>query len=185
LLFGAMLAAIDLSTVDFAQQHGHKPLAGVLLGGYALGSAAGGLWYGSRAWHAPLPRRFTLTLGAAAAGTATFWAMPGLAALAVVMAGSGLTLSPMLICGFSLIEQQAPASRQTEGMAWLTSAISVGTAAGSAAAGQAVDAGGARWGYLLAAACGAGAVLACLLGLTKLAVPSPGPSPAVSADAKS
>ena len=183
LLFGAMLAAIDLSTVDFAQQHGHKPLAGVLLGGYALGSAAGGLWYGSRAWHAPLPRRFTLALGAAATGTATFWAMPGLAPLAAVMLCAGLTLSPMLICGFSLIEQQAPASRQTEGMAWLTSAISVGTAVGSAAAGQAVDAGGARWGYLLAAACGAGAVLACLLGLTKLTVPSPGPSLAASADA--
>src|SRR5205814_4131324 len=116
-------------------------------GGYALGSAAGGLWYGSRPWRAPLPRRFGVTLCAAAAGTATFWAMPGLAALAAVMFISGLTLSPMLITGFSLIEQQAPAARLTEGMAWLTSAISIGTSAGSAAAGQVIDAGGARWAY--------------------------------------
>ncbi len=180
LFFGAMLAAIDLSTVDFAQQHGHKPLAGFILGGYALGSAVGGLWYGSRTWHAPLRRRFVVTLGSAAAGTVTFWAMPGLAALAPVMLCAGLPLSPMLISGFSLIEEQAPARRQAEGMAWLTSAISVGTAVGSAAAGQVIDADGARWGYLFAAACAAAAVLACLLGFRQLGVPSLEPSPAAS-----
>jgi len=185
LFFGAMLATIDLATVDFAAEHGHKPLAGLILGGYALGSAVGGLWYGSRAWHTPLRRRFAVTLCAAAAGTATFWAMPGLAALAAVMFISGLALSPMLITGFSLIEQQAPPARLTEGMAWLTSAISVGTAAGSAAAGQVIDTAGARWGYALAAACGAAAALACMTGLTWLTVPCAHPSPAACADTRS
>jgi predicted MFS family arabinose efflux permease len=166
--FGAMLAGIDLATVDFAQAHGHKPLAGVILGGYALGSACGGLWYGARAWHAPLYRRFAGTLCAAAAGAATFWAMPGLIPLAAVMLASGLVLSPMLITGFSLVEQQAVPGRLTEAMAWLTSAISVGTAAGSAVAGQVIDAGGARGGYVLVAGCGAGACLACLAGLSPL-----------------
>ncbi|HEY0716494.1 MAG TPA: MFS transporter, partial [Streptosporangiaceae bacterium] len=175
--FGAMLGAIDLATVDFAADHGHKPLAGLILGGYALGSAFGGLWYGSKAWRAPLRRRFALAVAAAAVGTATFWAMPGLASLAAVMIISGLVLSPMLITGFSLIEQQAAPGRLTEGMAWLTSAISAGTALGSAVAGQLVDTGGARWGYVFAAACGAGAVLACLAGLTLLTVPGPAPSP--------
>jgi predicted MFS family arabinose efflux permease len=174
--FGAMLAAIDLATVDFAAAHGHKPLAGLILGGYALGSAFGGLWYGSKTWRSPLRRRFGLTVTAAAIGTATFWAMPGLAALATVMIVSGLVLSPMLISGFSLIDEQAAPGRLTEGMAWLTSAISVGTALGSAAAGQVIDRGGARWGYVFAAACGAGAVLACLAGFTQLTVLSPVPS---------
>jgi MFS transporter len=169
--------------LDFAARHGHRPLAGLILGGYALGSAAGGLSYGSRAWRAPLRRQFALTLGAAAAGTATFCAMPGPAPLAAVMFISGLPLSPMLIIGFSLIEQQAPPGRVTEGMAWLTSAISVGTAAGSAAAGQVVDTSGARWGYVFAAACATGAALACLAGLTLLTVPSPHSSPAACADA--
>ncbi|MGW7824899.1 MFS transporter [Streptomyces puniciscabiei] len=182
LFFGAMLAAIDLATVDFAQEHGHKPLAGLILGGYALGSAASGLWYGSRTWNASLRRRFTLTLAAAAAGTATFWAMPGLTVLAAVMLCSGLAASPMLISGFSLIERQAPPNRQTEAMAWFTSAISVGTAVGSAAAGQVIDADGARWGYAFAAAFAAAAMLTCLIGLTKLTVPSPTPSPTAHAD---
>jgi MFS family permease len=184
LFFGAMLAAIDLATVAFAQERGHKPLAGFILGGYALGSAASGLWYGSRTWHASLRRRLTLALSATAAGTATFWAMPGLGILAAVMLFSGLALSPMLITGFSLIERQAPPNRQTEAMAWLTSAISVGTAVGSAAAGQIIDTAGARWGYAFAAACAAAAMLTCLFGLTKLTVPSPAPTPTANADTR-
>ncbi|GLY86935.1 MFS transporter [Actinoallomurus iriomotensis] len=182
LFFGAMLAAIDLATVAFAQEHGHKPLAGFLLGGYALGSAASGLWYGSRTWRASLRRRFTLTLGAAAAGTATFWAMPGLTVLAVVMLCSGLAVSPMLISGFSLIERQAPPNRRTEAMSWLTSAISVGTAVGSAAAGQIIDTAGARGGYACAAACAVAALATCLFGLGRLSVPGPAPASIAHAD---
>lgn len=45
-------------------------------------------------------------------------------------------LSPTLTSEFSLVAQR-PARRHTQDMAWLTSAISVGTAAGPAAAGGA------------------------------------------------
>ena len=170
---GAMFGTIDLSTVDFCASRGHKPLAGFVLGAYALGSAVGGLCYGSRTRRAPVHRRFALTLCTVAAGTATFWALPGLAVLTVVIFCSGLAISPTFIAGFSLIGQQAPAERRTEGMAWLTSAISVGVAAGSAVAGHVIDAGGARSGYVLAAGCGAAASAACLLGLHRLRPPKP------------
>jgi predicted MFS family arabinose efflux permease len=173
LFLGAMFATIDLSTVDFAQEHGHKPLAGFILGSYAAGSAVGGLWYGSRTWRAPAHRRFAITLCLVWAGTATFWAMPGLAVLALVIFFCGIAISPTLIAGFSLIDQQATAGRRTEGLTWLTSAISVGVAAGSAAAGHLIDRGGARWGYWFAAACGAWAVAICLLGLRRLGVHHP------------
>jgi MFS family permease len=170
---GAMFATIDLSTVDFAQEHGHKPLAGFILGCYAAGSAVGGLWYGSRTWRAPVHQRFAITLCLVVAGTSTFWAAPGLVVLALVIFFCGLGISPTLIAGFSLIDQQAAAGRRTEGLTWLTSAISVGVAVGSGVAGHLVDAGGARWGYWFAAACGWGAVTACLLGLRRLRVRDP------------
>src|SRR2546430_9836095 len=48
MLLGAMFVSIDLSTVAFAQHFGHKPLAGFILGTYALGSATGGIVYGTR-----------------------------------------------------------------------------------------------------------------------------------------
>ena len=69
-------------------------------------------------------------------------------------------------------------------MAWLTSAISVGTAVGSAAAGQIIDTDGARWGYAFAATFAAAAMLTSLLGLTKPTVPSPAPTPTAHADTK-
>jgi MFS family permease len=168
---GAMFAGFDLSTIDFAQQHGHKPLAGVIIACYALGSAIGGFWYGSRAWQAPLPRRFATTLCVTAAGVSLFWAMPGLLALAVIVLLSGLTISPTFIAGYGLVQRQAPTARRTEAMSWLSSTIALGVAAGAAIAGQIIDADGARWGYAFSAVCGAGAVTACLLGMSRLRLP--------------
>jgi predicted MFS family arabinose efflux permease len=168
LALGAMFASVDLSTVDFAQRQGHKPLAGLILGTYALGSAIGGLWYGSRTWRAPVQRRFALTLMLTVAGVATFWAQPALITLDAGMLVAGLTISPTLIAGYSLIERQAPAARRTEAMTWLSSAISIGVAAGSAVSGRIIDDAGPRWGYAFAAGCGLITVTICLVGLRRL-----------------
>ena len=170
---GVTFASVDLSTIAFAQEHGHKPLAGFLLGCYALGSAVGGLLYGSRSWRTPVERRFLISLCCTAAGIATFWAQPGLLSLALVIFVSGLTISPTFIAGYSLVEGQAPVQRRTEGMAWLSSSISVGVATGSAIVGHIIDASGARWGYAFAAAGALAAVLTCLLGTRRLRPPRP------------
>src|SRR5215469_4869985 len=167
LLVGAMFASIDLSTVDFAQRQGHRPLAGLVLGTYALGSAVGGLWYGSRTWRATLARRFTLTLSLTVAGVATFWAQPNLLTLDAGMLVAGLVISPTLIAGYGLIERQAPLARRTEAMTWLSSAISVGVAVGAATCGHIVDALGPRYGYGFAATCGVAAVTVCILGFRR------------------
>ena len=171
LLIGAMFSSIDLSTVAFASELGHRPVAGLILGTYALGSAAGGLWYGSRNWRAPLGRRFTITAALTVAGVSAFWAVPGLLALDAVGFVAGLAISPTLMTGYALLERQAPPHRRTEAMAWLSSTISVGVAAGSAFAGHIIDAHGARWSFAFAAGCGAAGVLICLAGRRRLAVP--------------
>ncbi len=168
LFVGAMFASIDLSTVDFAQVQGHKPLAGFILGTYALGSALGGLWYGSRTWRAPLERRFVVTLTITVAGVCTFWTQPSLVSLDLTMLVCGLAISPTLIAGYGLIERQASDVRRTEAMTWLSSMISVGVAIGSSVAGQLVDAAGPRVSFAFAAGCGALAVAVCLLGQRRL-----------------
>src|SRR6185437_14369448 len=81
MLLGAMFVSIDLSTVAFAQHLGHKPLAGLILGTYAFGSATGGIWYGTRHWRAPVEKRFALALTLTVLGVATFWAQPNLISL--------------------------------------------------------------------------------------------------------
>jgi MFS family permease len=168
LCLGAMFASIDLSTVDFAQLHGHKPLAGFILGTYALGSGIGGLWYGSRAWRAPLARRFTLTLVLTVAGVATFWTQPSLISLDAGMLVAGLTIAPTLIAGYGLIERQAPGARRTEAMTWLSSTIAVGVATGSSICGRIIDTAGPRWSYGFAAVVGVIAIAICLMGRGRL-----------------
>ena len=175
-LLGAMFVSIDLSTVAFAQHFGHKPLAGLILGTYAFGSATGGIWYGSRQWRAPLQKRFALTLTLTVLGVATFWAQPNLISLTCVIYLCGLTIAPTLIAGFSLLEAQAKPGRRTEAMSWLSSGISVGVAAGASVVGFVIDAHGPRFGYGVAALCGAASAATCLTGLRRLRtvdVPAP------------
>jgi predicted MFS family arabinose efflux permease len=171
MLLGAMFVSIDLSTVAFAQHFGHKPLAGLILGTYALGSATGGLWYGSRQWRAPVETRFAVTLVLTVLGVATFWAQPNLVTLTCGIYLCGLTIAPTLIAGFSLLEAQAKPGRRTEAMSWLSSGIGVGLAIGSSIVGFILDADGPRAGYAFAAACGVASAVTCLAGLRRLRSP--------------
>jgi MFS family permease len=173
LLLGAMFVSIDLSTVAFAQDLGHKPLAGFILGTYALGSATGGLWYGSRQWRAAVEKRFALTLTLTVLGVATFWAQPNLLTLTCGIYLCGLTIAPTLIAGFSLLEAQARPGRRTEAMSWLSSGISVGVAVGASVVGFVIDAHGPRLGYAFAALCGAASATTCLAGLRRLRTVEP------------
>src|SRR5260370_4640988 len=98
-----MFVATALCTAAFAPLFGHKPLAGFILGSYALGSATGGLWYGSRQWRAAVEKRVALTLTLTVIGVATFWAQPNLVTLTCGIYLCGLTTSPPLIPRFSLL----------------------------------------------------------------------------------
>jgi MFS family permease len=178
-LLGAMFVSIDLSTVAFAQDFGHKPLAGFVLGTYAFGSATGGLWYGSRQWRTPLEKRFALTLALTVLGVATFWAQPNLVTLTCTIYLCGMTIAPTLIAGFSLLEAQAKPGRRTEAMSWLSSGISVGVAAGASAVGFIIDAHGPRLGYVFGAGCGAASAAVAIAGQRRLRTSAvPGPEPA-------
>jgi len=181
LCLGSMFVSVDLSTVDFAARAGYKPLAGVILGCYALGSATGGLWYGSRNWRAPAWKRLAVTLTLTVAGVCTFWAMPNLLVLAIVIYLCGLTIAPTLIAGYSLLESTALPGRATEAMSWLGTGISVGVALGATAAGFILDALGPRWGYAFAAASGVTTVVIYLSGLRRLARAEPAAPAAASA----
>jgi MFS family permease len=176
---GAMFGTIDLSTVAFATEHHHKPLAGLILGTYALGSATGGLWYGARRWRYPLHRRFLITLTGMIVGVAPLWAMPNVPVLFVVIFFCGLSISPTLIGGFSLIERKMPDGLLTEGMSLLSTAIGIGLAAGPPVAGRLIDTHGARWGYVFALCCGTLALVAGLSGGRTLRPATGGTEPAL------
>jgi MFS family permease len=168
LFLGAMFVSVDLSTVAFATRSGHKALAGLILGSYALGSGIGGLWYGARSWQAPARQRLAVTLPLTVAGVCTFWAMPNLLVLDGVIFLCGMTIAPSLIAGYSLVESTSLPGRATESMSWLSTGISVGVACGATAVGFVLDAFGPRWGYALAAACGVTAAFIYLVNLRRV-----------------
>jgi predicted MFS family arabinose efflux permease len=84
--------------------------------------------------------------------------------LAAVLFVAGLAISPTLIAGFSLVEAVVPASRLTEGFAWISTALNVGVSAGAAVSGRLVDEFGASPAYGLAVAFGLFAAGTCLAG---------------------
>jgi MFS family permease len=102
------------------------------------------------------------------AGVAPLWAIPSVPVLFSVIFFCGLSISPTLIGGFSLIEQRMPPGLLTEGMSLLSTAIGLGLAAGPPVAGRLIDTHGAHWGYAFALGCGTAALAAGMLGARRL-----------------
>jgi predicted MFS family arabinose efflux permease len=155
---GALFAAVDLATIAFAQEHGASGLAGPLLALYGLGSAIAGVWYGARRWRVSHRARLRVALVATGLGVGPLAVMPGVAAMAAGIFVAGLGISATLVSSYSIAERVVAADQRTEGMSWLTTAASTGTAIGSSIAGRLVDAHGASAGYMLALAAGVAAI---------------------------
>ncbi|MFI0350493.1 MFS transporter [Actinomadura sp. 9N407] len=160
LLLGVVFAAIDVSGVAFAEEEGHKAMAGVLLGCYALGSGVAALWYGARHWRTPLDRRFRVGLLLVAVAMVPPVLVGDLYLMMVVVFFSGLAISPTIIPGYGLVERLVPEHQLTEGLALVSTSVGVGLAGGSSVAGYVVDAHGAQAAFLvpMAAALAAAAV---------------------------
>jgi hypothetical protein len=155
---GALFAAVDLATIAFAQEHGASGLAGPLLALYGLGSAIAGVWYGARRWRVSHRARLRVALVATGLGVGPLAVMPGIAAMAAGIFVAGLGISATLVSSYSIAERVVAADQRTEGMSWLTTAASTGTAIGASIAGRLVDAQGASAGYLFALAAGVAAI---------------------------
>ncbi len=158
---GGVFGAVEISAVAFADETGHRALAGPLLACYATGSMLSGLAFGSL--RGRMPPRQSLLLGAAVM-TATVVALPfvdptWLLALLLVLAGVGI--APTLISAFSLSERVVPAAALTEGLTWMTTALVVGFAGATWVSGRLVDSAGVPWAFSVATGSGALALVLC------------------------
>src|SRR5690606_11789776 len=105
------------------------------------------------------PRSHPLTrlrLGATALAATTlplpFIDHLGLLAVAVFLAG--FATSPTLVAVTAVVERTVPPARLTEGMAWTSTGMSAGVAAGAALAGQVIDAAGGHAGFFVTVSAG-------------------------------
>lgn len=180
---GGVFGAYEVAVVAFTRDAGVAGMSGVVLGFYALGSLAGGLAFGGRPWRSPLSTQWVVL---SAALVLVLLPAPFVSDVRVLLATSllaGLAVAPVLIVVFSLTERLVTPDRLTEGLTWTNSGLAVGFSVGTSLGGVLIDAGGSRWGFLLAVASAATALAVALIGrkrIGRLVAGRPEPPPAVS-----
>ncbi|MEU1275248.1 MFS transporter [Streptomyces sp. NPDC005799] len=170
---GAIFGAVDVVTVAFADERGHKGAASVVLALYAAGSCAAGIVFGLLRFTGTPQRRWLLGICAMAVSMIPLLLVGNLPFLAVALFVAGLSIAPTMITTMSLIEEHVPRAQLTEGMTWISTGLAVGVALGSSVAGWVIDAAGARAGYGVPAVSGAVAVAVGFLGYRRLSRPAP------------
>jgi MFS family permease len=134
---GIALGLADVAIPAAATRWGETSYSGFLLGAFALGSVAGGIWFGRRDWKSSPQRRYLVATLFLALALVPPIAATGAATLAPLLIISGLAYGPATISLFEALDTLAP-FRATEALTWVTTAGAIGTAAGSAVSGWAI-----------------------------------------------
>ncbi len=149
---GTAFGAAGVIVPAYATGHGGgDSLAGVLLGVWGIGSAIGGIWFGTRRPAMALTRQFAWLLAAVAVSFVVLAAMPNPLALGIALVVGGATIAPALTVENNLVGRIAPGGMLNEAYTWVVT-VSVGaSAAGGAIAGVIVDRpGGVPWAFVFA-----------------------------------
>ena len=141
-LTGTGLGAIEVGLPSLALHAGSRPASGLLLAMWSLGSMAGGLWYGARAWRSPLARRYRILLVLAVLCTAPLIAARSIPAGVVCSLLAGVTIAPVFSCQYALVGRSVSPGSETEAFTWISAALIGGLAAGSALGGVVIALGG-------------------------------------------
>ena len=162
---GAQFGANDIAVVAFTKELGVPALSGVLLAMFSVGSFISALLYGARSWRHPLWKLFAVGVVALAIG---YLLANSLVSLGIIMLISGIACAPTMTNVNMMVTKSVPRHRQTEGLAWLSTAINLGVSLGSSASGPAVDRYGSTGAYVMIAIFAWLMVLGMVVGLPTL-----------------
>ncbi len=159
---GAVFGGMEVVVVAFATESGVLPWAGAILMAWAAGSLVAGVVTGTLTWrHSPAAR---FRAGAVCLGLSLVplpWVNEPLL-LPALLVLSGMAIAPTLIASVAVTQAAVPQSRLTEALAWSTTGLAGGLAAGAAGLGALIDRGGSRLGFWGVVAAGGLLVLAAL-----------------------
>jgi MFS family permease len=150
---GTAFGAAGVIVPAYANLHGGGDgLGGMLLGVWGVGSAFGGIWFGTRTPSMALPRQFAWLLGAVSLSFLVLTVMPGPFYLGLALVLGGATIAPALTVENNLVGRLAPAGMLNEAYTWVVTVSVAGSAVGGAVAGAIVDRpGGLPWAFVFAA----------------------------------
>ncbi|SOD74702.1 MFS transporter [Jatrophihabitans sp. GAS493] len=151
---GGFFASAEITIIAFCGERGSAGVSGAVLACLSLGSASSGFVYGARHWGPPLLQRFwwqSILFGSMPVLLLFATTIPMLALISFVV---GLATAPLLITAFGLVERIVPDRVLTEGMAWMTTGLSLGYGLFAGVVGRIADTHGARPAFSVAIACG-------------------------------
>lgn len=160
--YASAFGLVEIGTIAYATESGSAAFAGVLLGIMSVGSAAGGIVYGSRSWRLPLTRQFPIMLAlmGLCVGPLALWSASWAFGLWCLVAG--IAMAPALIMQSMLVARNSRPEHSTEAFTWSTTGLLAGVGLG-------LTAGGAILEYAKSPAVfGAAAVLAVAAGAVSL-----------------
>ncbi|WP_238490098.1 MFS transporter [Actinoplanes flavus] len=164
LFTGTVFGSVEVVTVAYAESLGHPSSAGVILGLFAGGSAVAGLAFGTLRMRGAVAARFLMCVAAMAVLIQPVLLAGNLWALAAVLFVAGLATAPTMITSMTLVHELVPSARINEGMTLTVTGLLIGVSAGASIGGWAVEAAGARAGYVTPAVAAGLALLAALIG---------------------
>lgn len=139
LLFAAAFGFLEIGVTSYATEHESAALAGVLLGLMSVGSALGGLAYGSRSWHFALVPQFSTLLALMGAGLALLCIPSHPLAFAVLGFFAGVVMAPVLIVQSMLVAKSVRPEHTAEAFTWSASALLAGVGLGLATGGMLLE----------------------------------------------
>jgi MFS family permease len=160
LAYSGSFGLLEIGVTAYALESGRPALAGLILGLMSVGSAVGGLAYGSRSWRLPLARQFALMLSIMGIGIALLALIANVFLFAALGIAAGVVMAPALIIQSMLVARTAPPQYATEAFTWSASCLLTGVGLGLAAGGLLLER-VTSWAVFTAA--GAVALLAALL----------------------
>ncbi|NEA61700.1 MFS transporter [Streptomyces sp. SID12488] len=164
---GAVFGSMEVVTIAFADERGHRAAAGAVLALQAAGSFAAGLLYGSLRPAGPAERRHRWCLAAMTALMALPLLAAALTGSLLVLAGAllvaGTATAPTMITNMTLVQSRTPEGRLNEGMTLAVTGLLGGIACGSAVGGWAAEQVSATAGFGVPVAAAASALLLSLL----------------------
>jgi MFS family permease len=128
--YASAFGLVEIGTTAYATETGSPAFAGVLLGVMSIGSAVGGLVYGSRSWRLPLARQFPMMLAIMGLGIAPLALLPISWVFALWCLAAGVAMAPALIMQSMLVARSSRPEHSTEAFTWSSTGLLAGVGLG-------------------------------------------------------
>lgn len=140
LIFSAAFGFLEIGVTAYATERGSPALAGLLLGLMSVGSALGGLAYGSRSWRFALVPQFSLLLALMGTGLGLLSLASHPAPFAAMGFAAGIVMAPVLIVQSMLVAKSVRPEHTAEAFTWSASALLAGVGVGLGGGGLILEA---------------------------------------------